>query len=142
MSALVWLLAGILLVIAEVVVGDLVLLMLAGGAFAAAGTEIGLDPPLWVDFVVFSVVSVLLLGVLRPVVRRHMLSGPPVLMNTDALTGREATVLERVDDSDGRVKIGGEVWSARTVHPHDVFDVGTHVMVIEIDGATAVVTRV
>lgn len=141
MSALVWVVLGIVLVIAEMFGGELVLLMLAGGAFAAAGVDATLDPPLWIDFVVFSAVSVLLLGAVRPVAKRHLLTRPRILTNTEALPGKPATVLERVDEHDGRVKIAGEIWSARTEHPTDVFDAGAEVMVVAIDGATAVVAR-
>ncbi|NMO00378.1 NfeD family protein [Gordonia sp. TBRC 11910] len=141
MSALVWVVLGIVLVIAEMFGGELVLLMLAGGAFAAAGVDAAVDPPLWIDFVVFSAVAVLLLGAVRPVAKRHLLTRPRILTNMEALPGKPAMVLERVDDHDGRVKIGGEIWSARTEHPTEVFDVGTEVMVVQIDGATAVVAR-
>lgn len=141
MAPLVWVIIAIVLVIAEMFGGELVLLMLAGGALAAAGVDVVVDPPIWVDFVVFSLVSVLLLGTVRPVAKRHLLTRPKLLTNVEALPGQPAVVLERVDEHDGRVKIGGEVWSARTGHPRDVFDVGAHVMVVEIDGATAVVAR-
>ncbi|MGC4963603.1 NfeD family protein [Gordonia sp. DT218] len=141
MTALLWLVAAILLVIAEMFVGDLVLLMLGGGALAAAGVDLVFDPPLWVDAVTFSVVSVLLLAVARPVARRHMLSRPPVLTNTEALEGRHALVTARVDEHDGRVKIGGDVWSARSLNPGEVIEPGIEVTVVQIDGATAVVWK-
>lgn len=142
MTALLWLGAAILLIIAEMFSGDLVLLMLGGGALAAAGVDAAVDPPLWVDGVVFAVASILLLMLVRPIARRHMLSRPRVLTNTEALEGRHAVVTEMVDDHDGRVKIGGEVWSARALTVGDVFEAGTEVTVMSIDGATAVVTRI
>ncbi len=108
MSALLWLAAAIVLVVAEMFGGELVLLMLAGGAFAAAGVDFVWEaPPLWVEGLVFAVVSVLLLVAVRPVAKRHMLTRPAVLMNTEALEGQPAVVTEKVDRHDGRVKIGG-----------------------------------
>ena len=142
MSALLWLAAAIVLAIAEMFGGELVLLMLAGGAFAAAGVDFVWEPPLWVDGLVFAAVSVLLLVAVRPIAKRHMLNRPAVLMNTEALEGRPAVVTETVDGDDGRVKIGGDIWSARSVDPAQVLEPGTHVTVVEIDGATAVVWRV
>ncbi|MBD0861546.1 NfeD family protein [Gordonia sp. zg691] len=139
MSALLWLAAAIVLVVAEMFGGELVLLMLAGGAFAAAGVDFAFDAPLWVDGLVFALVSVLLLVAVRPIARRHMLTRPAVLMNTEALEGRSAVVTEQVDSRDGRVKIDGDVWSARTMDPEQVIAPGTRVTVVEIDGATAVV---
>ncbi|ASR03444.1 NfeD family protein [Gordonia rubripertincta] len=141
MSALLWLAAAIVLAIAEMFGGELVLLMLAGGAFAAAGVDFVWEPPLWVDGLVFAAVSVLLLVAVRPIAKRHMLNRPAVLMNTEALEGRPAVVTETVDGDDGRVKIGGDIWSARSVDPAEVLEPGTHVTVVEIDGATAVVWR-
>ncbi|MFE0747909.1 NfeD family protein [Gordonia sp. NPDC058843] len=141
MSALLWLAAAIVLTVAEMFGGELVLLMLAGGAFAAAGVDFAFEPPLWVDGLVFALVSVLLLVAVRPIARRHMLNRPAVLMNTEALAGRHAVVTEQVDVNDGRVKIDGDVWSARAMDPTQVLEPGTHVTVVEIDGATAVVFR-
>lgn len=142
MSALLWLAAAIVLVVAEMFGGELVLLMLAGGALAAAGVDFVWEPPLWVDGLVFAAVSVLLLVAVRPVAKRHMLNRPSVLMNTEALEGQPAVVTETVDGDDGRVKIGGDIWSARSVDPAQVLEPGTHVTVVEIDGATAVVWHV
>ncbi|MFW0794684.1 NfeD family protein [Gordonia sp. CPCC 205515] len=141
MTALVWLAVAIILVGAEMFIGDLVLLMLGGGALAAAATDAIFDPPLWVDGVVFAVVSILLLATVRPVAKRHMQTRPVLLTNTEALEGRHALVTERVDEHDGRVKIGGDVWSARTMSPGDVIEPGTEVTVVQIDGATAVVWK-
>ena len=97
------------------------------------------EAPLWVEGLVFAVVSVLLLVAVRPVAKRHMLTRPAVLMNTEALEGQPAVVTEKVDRHDGRVKIGGDIWSARTMDPAQVIEPGTHVTVVQIDGATAVV---
>ncbi|MGV9825689.1 MULTISPECIES: NfeD family protein [unclassified Gordonia (in: high G+C Gram-positive bacteria)] len=141
MSALLWLAAVVVLLIAEMFSGDLVLLMLAGGALSAAGVDYFFDTPVWVDGLVFAVVSVLLVAGVRPVAKRHMLSRPKVLTNTEALEGRTAVVTEQVDEHDGRVKIGGDIWSARTMNAGEVIEAGAHVTVVEIDGATAVVWR-
>jgi membrane protein implicated in regulation of membrane protease activity len=58
-----------------------------------------------------------------------------------ALEGARAIVLQRVDSRGGRVKIGGEEWSARSYVPDDAFDVGAEVEVAQIQGATALVYR-
>ncbi len=56
-----------------------------------------------------------------------------------ALEGAHAVVLQRVDAQGGRVKIGGEEWSARAYMPDQVIEAGTHVEVVKIEGATALV---
>ena len=58
---------------------------------------------------------------------------------TDALVGARATVLQRVDSDGGRVKIGGEEWSARAFMDGDVYEPGARVEVVKIEGATALV---
>jgi membrane protein implicated in regulation of membrane protease activity len=56
-----------------------------------------------------------------------------------ALAGAPALVLERVDANSGLVKLRGEIWTARSYQPDHVIQPGTHVQVIEIEGATALV---
>ena len=57
------------------------------------------------------------------------------------VTDAKAVVLQRVDDMGGRVKLGGEEWSARSYISGEVFDAGAHVEVAQIEGATALVYR-
>ncbi|ORM24119.1 NfeD family protein [Williamsia sp. 1135] len=141
MGALLWLVAGLILIGAEALSGDLILLMLAGGALSAAGVSAIFDPPLWVDGVVFAVVSLLLLFTVRPVAKRHMFSRPRLATNTEALVGQHGVVVAAITEDGGQVKFSGGIWSARAAHPGDRFDEGEAVTVLEIDGATAVVWK-
>ncbi len=133
-----WIIAGLALVGLEVIGGEFVLLMLGGGALAAAASSaVGAEP--WVSAVVFAVVSLALLLLVRPPLKRHFLSGPKHAMNSDALLGARAEVLEQVHDDGGLVKIGGEQWSARPARAGMVFEVGERLVVDRIDGAIALV---
>ncbi|MDG4668887.1 NfeD family protein [Mycobacterium sp. 236(2023)] len=140
--ALIWLIAALALAGAEALTGDLFLLMLSGGALAAAGSSFLLDWPIWADGVVFLVVSVLLLVGVRPALRRRMVSGKGLPEPVQALEGKSALVLDRVAVHEGQVKLDGEVWTARPYNENDVFEPGDHVTVVHIDGATAVVAKV
>jgi membrane protein implicated in regulation of membrane protease activity len=112
--------------------------MLAVGAVAGAVTAgLGGDPVLQV--VVFAAVSVALIVVVRPIATRHRSQRPQLATGIDALKGRQAVVLERVDGSGGRIKLAGEVWSARSLDTGRVYDAGQEVDVVEIEGATAIV---
>ena len=73
--ALIWLLFALGLAASEVLTGDMFLLMLSGGALAAAGSSWLLGLPVWADGAVFLVVSVLLLALVRPVLRRRLTAG-------------------------------------------------------------------
>ncbi|OZM72885.1 hypothetical protein CFN78_11515 [Amycolatopsis antarctica] len=137
--ALIWLIAGIALMVAEVVSGDLVLLMLGAGALFGAGSA-ALTGNAFIDVAVFGVASVGLLVLARPALKRRFLSGPGVKTNTEALVGAEAIVLSTVDIQGGQVKLAGDVWSARSFAGGQVIQPGTMVTVVEISGATAVVS--
>ena len=139
--ALIWLIAALALAGAEALTGDLFLLMLGGGALAAAGSSLVFDD-LWVHGAVFLVVSVLLLILVRPALRRQFLSGKGMPEPVKALEGKSALVLDRVARHEGQVKLDGEVWTARPLNDDDVFEPGDHVTVVHIDGATAVVSKV
>ena len=92
----------------------------------------------WIVFIAASLASVL---VLRPVARRHLRTPASLRTGTAALVGGPATVLQRVDRDGGQVKIGGEVWSARSYDDDDSFEPGARVEVMKIDGATALVAE-
>lgn len=138
---LLWLIAAVGLAGLELASLDFVLIMLAGGA--AAATLVALvGIPLIIQVVVFAVVSLALLGLVRPVAKRHLeASTGHHATGVDALIGQPATVLESVDADRGAVKIGGEVWTARSYDETQVLEAGEKVQVIEIRGATALVWR-
>jgi membrane protein implicated in regulation of membrane protease activity len=138
---LIWLIAALALAGAEALTGDLFLLMLGGGALAAAGSSLLVDD-LWVHGAVFLVVSILLLVLVRPVLRRHFMAGKGLPEPAKALEGKSALVLDRVARHEGQVKLDGEVWTARPLNDNDVYEPGDHVTVVQIDGATAVVQKV
>ena len=95
--------------------------------------------PAWVQVLVFIGGTLASLAILRPVARSHLRIPALTRTGTDALVGARATVLERVDSDGGRVRIGGETWSARAYMDDQVLEPGTRVEVAKIEGATALV---
>jgi len=137
----IWLVAGVLLAIAEMFTLDFVLIMLAGGAFAAALTGLATSSIL-AQVLVFAVVSGLGLLAVRPAIRKHLHRGAePAVMGVEAIEGTEATVVEQVADGRGLVKIGGELWTARPYDATQVIEPGVLVRVVEVKGATALVWK-
>ena len=133
-----WLIASGLLVVAEVLTTSLVFAMLAGGtASATLVAALGGGAPL--QFGAFAAVSLALLVVVRPIATRHLRTPAAIRTGVAALVGSEAEVLEAVDGRDGRIKLAGEIWSARSYDGSSVHDPGSTVRVIEISGATALV---
>jgi membrane protein implicated in regulation of membrane protease activity len=134
---LVWLIIAAVLAGVEVLSLDLVLIMLAGGAVAGSVTAgVGLPPAVQVAVAVAAAAG--LLVAVRPVAKRHLTVRNHV-MGTDALVGRDAIVLSRVDSTGGRVRLNGSEWSARASDHKQVIEAGTTVQVLQIAGATAVV---
>jgi membrane protein implicated in regulation of membrane protease activity len=115
--------------------GPIAVAALLSAVVALAGAGLAAQ---WVVFIVASLGSLL---VLRPVARRHLRTPPSIRTGTAALVGGPATVLERVDRSGGQVKIGGEIWSARSYDDDDSFEPGARVEVMKIEGATALVAE-
>lgn len=135
---IVWALIALVLVIVEILSLTLFFGMLAFGAVAAAiaamaGSSSG------VQVLVFAVVSLGMILVVRPVARRHLHQAPEHRTGVDALVGTRAVVVEQVDGHGGRVKLAGEIWSARSYDGESVLEPGRSVDVIKIEGATALV---
>lgn len=134
-----WLALALALGAVEAATVDFVFIMLAGGA-AAGGAAAAFGAPFPIQVVVAVVVATALLGLVRPEIKRRMLAGSPqVAMGTASYVGRTAEVTSEVTATGGRVRIGGEEWSARLVADALPVPVGAEVQVVTIDGATAVV---
>jgi membrane protein implicated in regulation of membrane protease activity len=120
---------------ASLVLGPVALAAAVAAIVAAAGAGVG------VQVIAFVLGSVAALGILRPIASRHMRLPAHMRTGTAALIGTSATVIEQVDRDGGRVKIGGEVWSARSYDEDAVIEPGDHVEVLKIEGATALVAK-
>lgn len=132
-----WLTVFLTFAVVEMLTLDLFFIMLGGGALAGLLADFaGAD--LWLQIVVFCVVSLLMIAFVRPVALKHLRKGPAdQRTNVDRLIGESALVMETVSTSSGLVKIGGDVWSARS--ENGVLNAGQRVVVSAIEGATAVV---
>jgi membrane protein implicated in regulation of membrane protease activity len=104
-------------------------------ALAGAGSLVAL--------LCFIAVALVMLSVVRPIAARHIQVPPRLRTGTAALVGTQAIVVERIanDEGMGSVKIGGEVWTARSYNDDEVIERGTRVDVVDIKGATALVTE-
>jgi len=137
----IWAIVAVFLAVGEIFtpglffLGPIALAALAATVVAALGADI------WIQIVVFGVGSFAAVGLLRPIARAHLKMPRAIRTGAAALEGAKAVVLQRVDGRGGRVKIGGEEWSARAYMPDEEFDVGTEVEVVQIQGATALVYK-
>lgn len=138
MAALLWLIIGIILVLAEVLSGAFVLVMLGGAALIAALVALVGGPGI-ISGVVFAAVAAGGITLARPAIMRHMHQTEHIKTNVDALVGGKALVVTTVDANTGQVKINGELWSARSYDETEVLEPGRSVTIMNISGATAVV---
>jgi membrane protein implicated in regulation of membrane protease activity len=135
----IWLVVAAALVAVEVftltfLAGPLALAALLAALVAALGGGAVLQ------IVVFALAAVGSLALVRPIAMSHMRTAIPTRTGTAALVGQNAVVIERVDANSGQVKLGGEVWSARSYDGERAFEAGQSVSVLEIKGATALVS--
>jgi membrane protein implicated in regulation of membrane protease activity len=136
-----WAIVAVLLAVGEIFTPGLFFLGPVALAALASTIAAALGAAVWLQIVIFGVGSFAAVGLLRPIARRHLKMPHAIRTGTAALEGAKATVLQRVDGRGGRVKIGGEEWSARSYVADESFDVGTEVEVAQIQGATALVYR-
>lgn len=132
-----WIAFGIIMVIVETTTLDLIFLMVAGGAGAGAIASL-LGLPVLAQALIAVAATAALLGVVRPVAKRHLHQPVAARTGVAALIGRRAVVLSTVDGTGGQIKLSGEVWTARS-YDGSTIDVGATVDVVEIQGATALV---
>ncbi|WP_116244690.1 NfeD family protein [Nocardiopsis sp. FIRDI 009] len=135
---LIWMILAVALGVAEAFTLTFVLGLVAVAALVAALLgAIGL--PVAVQIIGFAATATAGLVLVRPIMQRQMTRGPDARSGAAALVGRSGVVLREVDGDHGLIKLSGEEWSARCIDEDLVIPVGTHVDVMEIDGATAVV---
>ncbi|HKB19789.1 MAG TPA: NfeD family protein [Gaiellaceae bacterium] len=138
---LLWAIAAVLLAVGEILTPGLFFLgpVAVAAVIACLLALLGLDAA--VQIIGFVVASIASIAVLRPLARSHLHVPPLLRTGTAALVGSKALVLDRVDVNGGRVRIGGEDWSARAFLDDQVLEPGERVEVVKIEGATALVYR-
>ena len=135
----IWALVAVLLALGELATPGLFFLGPVALAAIPAGIVALLGGPAWLQVLVFILGSLATLAIVRPIARAHLRVPALTRTGTAALVGTRALVLERVDVNGGRVRIGGEEWSARAYMEDQVLEPGVRVEVAKIEGATALV---
>jgi membrane protein implicated in regulation of membrane protease activity len=135
---IIWLIVAAVLGVAEVMTATLAFGLIAvaalvGAGVGAAGGNVALQ------FGAFVVASAAGLVVARPFALRHVKQPPSLRTGTAALVGRSAYVLDEITAHSGRVRIGGEEWSARPYDETLTIPAGVTVDVLQIEGAMALV---
>ena len=140
-EAIIWFVLLIVFVLAEAATVTVVSLWFAAGALAALVVSM-LSGPVWLQVLVFAVVSVVLLWMLRPIIRKHFNPKLP-RTNVDAVIGREATTMVAINNrmAQGKVMLDGMEWSARSTTGEEISE-NTVVRVDRVEGVKLFVTPV
>jgi membrane protein implicated in regulation of membrane protease activity len=138
---LIWVIVACGFGVGEMLTTTFFLAPFAIGAAVAAGADAAVGAT--AAWLVFFAVTLLTLVVVRPIVRSHLKMPPQIRTGAAALVGKQAVVLERIANREGVgcVRIDGEVWTARSLMDDEVIERGAVVDVIEIKGATALVSE-
>jgi membrane protein implicated in regulation of membrane protease activity len=136
----IWLVAAVVLGVAEMLTTTLALGLIAVGALAAALTEAVSGSPL-LQLAVFVAVSLAGIVLIRPLALRRLQRRTTFRTGTAALVGQTGHVLAEVSPHAGLIRIGGEEWSARPYDETSVIPAGSVVDVLQIKGATALVHK-
>jgi membrane protein implicated in regulation of membrane protease activity len=136
---LIWAIAAVLLSVGEILTPGMFFLGPVALAAVAAAVVALLGGGVALQLLAFIIGSIATVAFLRPIAKRHLHMPAALRTGTAALEGTKAVVLQRVDLNGGRVRIGGEEWSARAFMEDQVLEPGTRVEVVKIEGATALV---
>ncbi len=141
MEAICWLAIVIVLLVIEIATLGLTTIWFAGGALVACVAAL-LHANIWVQIVLFLVVSVLLLFFTRPLAIRYM-NKDRMKTNVDSMVGKEAVVTESIDNlkAQGIVQVNGLEWTARSEESQEVIPKGAIVEVGRVDGVKLIVRK-
>ncbi len=130
-----WIATVILAIVAEAMTTDLIAIWIMPAALISMILAL-LDVPLWIQIVVFLVLTAVFLLLSKMFLRKYLKKRPTEITNADALLGQTAIVTERLDNEaqSGAVRVNGLEWSARSIADSVTVEKGTLVVIREISG--------
>lgn len=136
----IWVIIIVALLVVEFATAALTTIWFAGGALAGLILAL-IGAPIWLQAAAFAALSVVLLVLTRPLAAR--IRGKTVRTNADRMIGKEAVVIERIDNvrGTGAVRVEGQEWTARSVNPGHIIEENEIVMVRSISGVKLMVGR-
>lgn len=141
MQAITWIILFVVLLVVEIVTLGLTTIWFAGGALAGF-IAANLAAPLWLQIVLFLVISLLLLFVTRPIAVKY-LNQKRVKTNYEGVIGKVVKVTQKIDNfnATGTAVCNGQEWTARSEDEKAVFEPGSLVKVVNVSGVKLIVTE-
>lgn len=140
--AIVWLIILVLLLIIELATMGLTTIWFAGGALVACIVS-AFDTPIWLQFVIFLVISGVLLWFTRPIAIKYF-NKDRKRTNIESMVGREAIVVYEINNLEevGTIKVGGIEWMARSTEKNGIIKSGSVVKIMSVEGVKLYVTEI
>ncbi len=137
-----WIVLGVVFSIIEILTPSFFFLWFGVGAFISAAVSPFL--PITLQILIFGISSAILVLLTRPIAKKISGGEPPKKIHLDDIIGKEAIVIEKIDNIEGTglVKIGGDVWRAYARRDDEKFEKGEKVRILKVEGAHVVVERV
>jgi membrane protein implicated in regulation of membrane protease activity len=137
----IWLIAMVVLLVIEGIVPGLVSIWFAAGALVAL-LAAWLGAPLWLQIVLFILVSLVLLLLTRPLAKKYV-NSRTTPTNADRIIGQDCIVKEEIDNlrGTGAVAVDGKVWTARMDTQDGSAPVGSVVQAVRIEGVRLIVKK-
>ncbi len=138
---IIWLVLLILAIVIEIFSMGLTSIWFAGGALAAIFAAF-VNAPIWLQVVLFFLVSFALLFFTRPVALKYF-NKDRIRTNVESMVGKQAIVTSEIDNVQGigQVIVGGQEWSARSTDDNLRIAKGSVVIVIAIQGVKLIVRQ-
>lgn len=139
MEVIAWLIALVVFLVIEGVTVTLVCIWFAGGALIGM-LAAALHAPIWLQVLLFLLVSIILLVYTRPIAMKYFNKNREKT-NVSGVIGKQAIVVDEIDNLQGlgKVTVGGQEWTARNVAEEGIIPVGTVVVVEEVKGVKLMV---
>lgn len=134
-----WLVLLIICIGIEVATMGLTTIWFAGGALVAIFAAV-VGAPIWLQAIIFIVVSLVMLFFTRPIAVKYF-NKDRVKTNVESMVGRQAIVISEIDNLQGigQVTVGGQEWSARSAEDQVKIAVGAVTVVVAISGVKLIV---
>lgn len=135
----IWLIVFVACIVIEIISMGLTTIWFAGGALVAA-IGAAFSVPLWVQIILFIIVSFVLLYFTRPIAVKYF-NKDRVKTNAESLVGKQAIVISEIDNLQGigQVTVEGKEWTARTTEENVTLPVGSVVVIKAISGVKLMV---
>lgn len=139
-AVIVWIALLVVFVIIEAATAQLVTIWFAAGSMVSLISAL-LHAPIWLQVLLFFVVSAVTLAATRPLVRK-ITKNKDSRLNADRCIGQQAVVTEEINNVEGKglAKADGKIWSARSADD-SVIPEGSLVTIEKIEGVRLIVIQ-